>query len=48
MPPPYGEAYQKAIAGSRLEVLKEAGHFPLEEQPDRAFKIVTDFLDQTD
>ena len=34
VPPVFGEAYRAAIPGSRLVVLKDAGHAPFDEQKD--------------
>ena len=34
VPPAFGEAYRAAIPGSRLVVLKDAGHAPFDEQKD--------------
>ncbi len=45
IPLPYGEAYQRAIPGSRLEVLHGSAHFPLEEETDAALAILSAFLD---
>jgi pimeloyl-ACP methyl ester carboxylesterase len=34
LPLAYGEAWHKAIAGSRLTVVPRCGHLPIQEQPD--------------
>jgi pimeloyl-ACP methyl ester carboxylesterase len=44
VPPVYGKHFQAAIAGSQLEILAEAGHFPNIEQPERFVSVVEDFL----
>lgn len=40
------EIMARGIAGSRLEVLEGAGHFPFVDRPDRFGKLVRDFLCQ--
>jgi pimeloyl-ACP methyl ester carboxylesterase len=42
-PPAYGEAWQKAIADSRLIVLPRCGHLPIQEQPEEFVRIVGEF-----
>lgn len=44
IPVGYGAAFQKAIPGARLEIVKEAGHFVLDEQTDAVCELVTEFL----
>ena len=44
--PAYGEDFQAAIAGSRLEVVKDAGHLPHLEQFDKTQSVITEFLEQ--
>ena len=39
-----GEAYHRAIAGSRLEVLDGCGHRPELERPDEFVRVVEEFL----
>lgn len=34
----------KAIPGSYLHIIKDAGHFSLEDQPERCFRLLEDFL----
>ena len=43
--PAYGEDFQAAIAGSRLEVIKAAGHLPHLEQFEKTQSVITEFLD---
>ena len=43
--PAYGDDFQAAIAGSRLEVLKAAGHLPHLEQFESTQSLITEFLD---
>ena len=43
-PPRYGQDFQAQIAGSRLEVIKAAGHLPQVEQPERVVELVTKFV----
>lgn len=40
------EVMARGIAGSRLEVLEGAGHFPFADRPDRFRQVVRDFLCQ--
>jgi pimeloyl-ACP methyl ester carboxylesterase len=42
-PPAYGEAWHKAIAGSRLVVMPRCGHLPIQEHPEDFAALVTDF-----
>jgi pimeloyl-ACP methyl ester carboxylesterase len=34
----------EALAGSRLEMIDAAGHFPWAEQPDAVYRVLDDFL----
>ena len=43
-PLPYGEAYQKLIPGSRLEVIKDCGHPMQIEKPDELVALMTGFI----
>ncbi len=47
---PVAHAYQahEAIPNSRLEIMKDAGHFPHVEEPVRFVEILRDFLATTD
>lgn len=42
-PPAYGEAWAKAIAGSRLAVVARCGHLPIQEQPETFARLVGEF-----
>jgi pimeloyl-ACP methyl ester carboxylesterase len=42
--PEVGRRLHEAIAGSRLEIVPDAGHLPLEEQPDLCNRLILDFL----
>jgi pimeloyl-ACP methyl ester carboxylesterase len=44
VPPAFGEAYHAAIPGSRLVVLKNAGHAPFDEQKDAFLAAFRDFV----
>ncbi|HEX2011617.1 MAG TPA: alpha/beta hydrolase [Roseateles sp.] len=44
IPPAYGEAFAKAIPGSRLQVFETLGHVPQEEDPAATVAVVADFL----
>ncbi len=41
--PDYGRAYQKLIAGSRFQLIENAGHCPQIEQPEMSARHVIDF-----
>ena len=41
-----GHEVHEAIAGSRLEIIEEAGHFPWLEQPEKFYRILDGFLRQ--
>ena len=43
-PPPYGEAYHRLILGSRLEVIKDAGHTLQIEKPGELAALMTGFI----
>jgi pimeloyl-ACP methyl ester carboxylesterase len=43
LPPVYAETWQKAIGGAKLTLIPEAGHLPIQEQPDRFAAAVADF-----
>jgi pimeloyl-ACP methyl ester carboxylesterase len=44
IPLAHGERYAARIANARLEVLDQCGHFPLLEQPERVYKLISAFL----
>jgi pimeloyl-ACP methyl ester carboxylesterase len=44
IPPAYGEAFLKAIPGSRLVTLQKSGHMPMLEEQDEFVEVVTNFL----
>ncbi len=39
-----GQTLNQAISGSRLEIIKDAGHFLHQEQPEVVVRLVEDFL----
>jgi pimeloyl-ACP methyl ester carboxylesterase len=39
-----GEAVQRALPGSQLQVLQQAGHVPMWDQPDQFNQLALDFL----
>ena len=43
-PPAYGDAFQAAIAGARLEIVPEAAHMVVAEQPERVAALIEPFL----
>ena len=44
IPPVYGEAWARSIAGARAEVIADAGHFPMLEQPEAFIAATERFL----
>jgi pimeloyl-ACP methyl ester carboxylesterase len=42
--PAYGEDFQAAIVGARLELVDGAGHLPQLEQAERTIGLITDFV----
>ena len=44
VPPVYGEAFLKAIPGSRLVTLEKSGHLPMLEEQEAFVQTVTNFL----
>jgi pimeloyl-ACP methyl ester carboxylesterase len=48
IPVAHGIEAQKLIPGSRMEVLADAGHFPMLDDPRRFARILTDFIDETE
>ncbi len=47
VPLAHGEAYAAGLPDARLEVLDGVGHSPLLEAPDRATKLIADFMAST-
>ena len=45
LPISLGERIHKDIAGSKMERIPNCGHFVQEDQPERATKIIADFID---
>jgi len=43
LPPAYGEAWHRAIAGSHLVVLPRCGHLPIQEKPEEFAALVGEF-----
>lgn len=43
-PPLYGRLYHEAMPNSQLEVIGKAGHFVFEDQPEKVFGLIKDFL----
>ncbi len=48
IPVSHGRAANKEIAGSRLEVFADSGHFPQLDEPERFLDVLGDFADTTD
>jgi pimeloyl-ACP methyl ester carboxylesterase len=48
LPVAHGRAAKKEIPGSRLEVLPDAGHFPMLDSPRRFAAILSDFMADTE
>lgn len=46
LPPAYGEAFRSRIRGARLEIVPDASHMLIVEQPDLFATLVEDFLQQ--
>lgn len=44
VPRDVGEAFNRAIKGSKLVVFKNCGHLPMEELPDQSARVVREFL----
>lgn len=44
IPPAYGAAFRQRIAGSKVELIANAGHNPQDEQPEALLKVVEAFL----
>jgi pimeloyl-ACP methyl ester carboxylesterase len=47
IPPVYGDAFHKAIVGSKLVKLAGTGHMPMFEQPVEWTQVIADFLLET-
>jgi pimeloyl-ACP methyl ester carboxylesterase len=47
LPPAYGAAWQRAIAGARLATVPGAGHLPHVEKPGETAGVIADFIAQT-
>ena len=45
IPPAYGPAFQKLIPGSRLEIMKNAGHTLQIEKADELAALMTSFIE---
>jgi len=43
LPPAYGEAWHRAIAGSRLALVPRCGHLPIQEKPEEFAALVAAF-----
>lgn len=48
IPVSHGYLAHHAMAGSRLEVFEEAGHFPHHQDPQRFAEVLTSFIDGTE
>jgi len=48
IPVSHAHAAQAQIAGSRLEVFAESGHFPQLDEPERFIDVLSDFIDSTE
>lgn len=44
VPPIYAQAFQRAIPGAKVEIIRGAGHLPMDEQEDAFVSAVTGFL----
>jgi pimeloyl-ACP methyl ester carboxylesterase len=47
IPVSHAHAAHEAVAGSRIEIIEEAGHFPHVEEPMRFVEILSDFVETT-
>jgi pimeloyl-ACP methyl ester carboxylesterase len=43
--PDYGRAYAQSLPNARFELIREAGHFPQFDQPERLLSCVREFVD---
>ncbi len=48
IPAKHGEAAQREIPGSRLELFPDAGHFPYRQDPQRFVEALSDFIADTE
>ena len=48
IPVAHGRRTHEQVAGSRLEVFPESGHFPQLDAPERFVEVLTDFMDSTE
>jgi pimeloyl-ACP methyl ester carboxylesterase len=48
IPPSHGRAAQSEVPGSRLELLRDAGHFPQLDKPETFVEVLTDFIAATE
>lgn len=46
-PPSYGRIFRNLIAGSKLEILPAAGHYPHVDQPQPTLDFIADFIDRS-
>jgi pimeloyl-ACP methyl ester carboxylesterase len=44
--PAYGEGWRQAIPGAQLEIISQAGHFPLWEQPETSVERLSAFVEK--
>jgi pimeloyl-ACP methyl ester carboxylesterase len=40
----HGKAFERAIAGSKLHIIEDAGHLPMEERPEQFAVILQQWL----
>jgi pimeloyl-ACP methyl ester carboxylesterase len=48
IPSHHSRAASELMEGSRLEIFEKSGHFPHLDEPNRFFKVLTDFIDTTE
>ncbi len=48
IPVAHGHETHALLAGSRLEIFAESGHFPQLDQPERFIDVLSDFIDTTE
>jgi pimeloyl-ACP methyl ester carboxylesterase len=44
--PAYGEGWRQAIPEAQLEIISQAGHFPLWEQPEASVERLSAFIEK--